>query len=211
MIGRIGETPRTFCHRRNSYTTQVELKQNLQLSGLFIFNKTYKTMKISNPKILMLLFILGAISCEDKLDINSESGDVMSFNNSLSASQGKVANTVNGLAIIKAPLYDGSDAGPLDLNLAKSWVAKFKGSVGPDEIQSRYFGRDVIDQILAQQGCTGLRIYYAINDGGEKVLIISGVDSTGTDMLPVSPTLVADENTLADASLPCPGYCPDGL
>ena len=106
---------------------------------------------------------------------------------------------------------NGSDAGPLDLKLAKSWVAKFKGSVGPDEIQSRYFGRDVIDQILAQQGCTGLRIYYAINDGGEKVLIISGVDSTGANMVPTSPTLVAGENTLADASLPCPGYCPNGL
>ena len=190
----------------------MDLKQNLQLSGLFIFNKTYKTMKISYPKILMLLIILGAVSCEEKLDINNESGDALSFNNSLSASQGKVVNTVNGLAIIKAPLYDGSDAGPLDLNLAKSWVAKFKGSVGPDEIPSRYFGRDVIDQILAQQGCTGLRIYYAINDGGEKVLIISGVDSTGTDMLPVSPTLVAGESTLADASYPCPPYCdPKGL
>ena len=168
-------------------------------------------MKISYPKILMLLFVLSIISCEDKLDKNSESGDALSFKNSLSASQGKVANTVNGLAIIKGPLYDGSDAGPIDLNLAKSWVAKFKGKVGPDEIQSRYFGRDVIDQILAQQGCTGLRIYYAINDGGEKVLVISGVDSTGADMLPVSPTLVAGENTLADASRPCPPYCPNGL
>ncbi len=25
MIGRIGKTPSTFCHRRNSYTTQVEV------------------------------------------------------------------------------------------------------------------------------------------------------------------------------------------
>ena len=168
-------------------------------------------MKISYPKIIMLLFVLGVISCEDKLDMSNESGDAMSFRNSLSASQGKAANTANGLSISKAPLYDGSDAGPIDLNLAKSWVAKFKKNAGPNEIQSRYFGRDVIDQILAQQGCTGLRIYYAINDGGERVMIISGVDSTGANMVSTSPTLVAGENTLADFSWPCPGSCPNGL
>ncbi len=154
------------------------------------------------------MFFLGAISCEDKLDMNNESSDVLNFRNALPDSKGKVAHNGRENSSNTAPLYDGSDAGPIDLNLATSWVANFQGSVGPDEIQSRYFGRDVIDQILAQEGCTGLRIYYAINDGGEKVLIISGVDITGGNMLPTSPTLVAGENTLADASYPCPPYCP---
>jgi len=77
-----------------------------------------------------------------------------------------------------------------------------------DEIRSHYFGRDVIDKILSQDGCTGVRIYYALNDSGEKKIIISGVDSQGNNMLPESSTVTAGENILADFSWPCPDVCP---
>ncbi len=107
------------------------------------------------------------------------------------------------------PKYDGSDSGPIDLSTARKWVQNFKTAhPDPKEIRSHYFGRWIIDKILRQPGCTGLRIYYALNDEGAKELIISGVDGQGGTMNPQSLTLSGDDpNTLADASFPCPPIC----
>ena len=44
-------------------------------------------------------------------------------------------------------------------------------------------GRDIIDQILAQPGCAGLRFYNAINEFGQTTLVYVGVDAQGNDMM----------------------------
>jgi len=108
------------------------------------------------------------------------------------------------------PKYDGTDGGPIDLTTARQWVKNFRATIPPAEVRSHYFGRDIVDTILAQPGCTGLRIYYAINDKKEKEIIISGADDTGEDMLPGEGAEGSGGNTLADASYPCPSVCPTG-
>ena len=44
-------------------------------------------------------------------------------------------------------------------------------------------GRNIIDQILAQPGCAGLRFYNAINEFGQTTLVYVGVDAQGNDMI----------------------------
>ncbi|HEY8971793.1 MAG TPA: hypothetical protein VIM64_21980 [Puia sp.] len=44
-------------------------------------------------------------------------------------------------------------------------------------------GRNIIDQILAQPGCAGLRFYNAINEFGQTTLVYVGVDAQGNDMM----------------------------
>jgi hypothetical protein len=44
-------------------------------------------------------------------------------------------------------------------------------------------GRNIIDQILAQPGCAGLRFYNAINEFGQTTLVYVGVDANGNDMM----------------------------
>ncbi|MBL7864718.1 MAG: hypothetical protein JNK10_07590 [Cyclobacteriaceae bacterium] len=103
------------------------------------------------------------------------------------------------------PRYDGSDSGPIDLTTARKWVQNFRNQAPATEVRSHYFGRDIIDRILGQKGCTGIRIFYARNEQGQKELIIAGTDDTGSLMLP-DPD--GKGNSLADDSWPCPPICP---
>jgi hypothetical protein len=56
-----------------------------------------------------------------------------------------------------------------------------KNAIG--ESKSYVIGRTIIDQILAQPGCVGLRIFEAINEEGKKTLVYVGIDSKGNNLL----------------------------
>lgn len=167
-------------------------------------------MKYFKQRNFLFLFFLGAISCEDKLDIVSYNSDIVNLQNAPPDSKGKKTynlSRTNSSGEHISPLYDGSDSGPIDLSLAKDWIENFRNTIDAHDTRSHYFGRNVIDNILLQDNCTGLRIYYALKDNGEKVLIIAGVDSGGNIMLPLSQTVTIGENILADYSWPCPTVC----
>jgi hypothetical protein len=63
------------------------------------------------------------------------------------------------------------------------------------------FPRAVLDQILAQAGCEGVRIYLAQNDAGETTLVALGTDADGRDM---------DQGLIVDDVFPCPPFCGGG-
>jgi len=48
----------------------------------------------------------------------------------------------------------------IDLKTATKWT-RYSRQRHPNETISHLFGRDIIDKILSQQDCAGLRIYYA--------------------------------------------------
>ena len=50
---------------------------------------------------------------------------------------------------------------------------------------------NIIDQILAQPGCAGMRFYNAYNEIGEKTLVYTGVDEFGKAI--VEYTIVTNE------------------
>jgi hypothetical protein len=107
------------------------------------------------------------------------------------------------------PKFDGSDSGPIALPIARQWVQNFKNQMSsPDEIRAHYFGRDIIDRLLSQPGCTGIRVYYALNDKNVKEVLIVGVDDKGDNQLPANDKLDAQDNVIADISFPCPSVCP---
>jgi hypothetical protein len=51
------------------------------------------------------------------------------------------------------------------------------------ESKSYIIGRTIIDQMLSQPGCVGLRIFDAINENGDKTLVYVGIDSKGNNLL----------------------------
>ena len=61
------------------------------------------------------------------------------------------------------------------------------------------FGRGIIDQILAQPGCVGLRYYYGIDKSSAPVLVLVGVTADNNDIW---------QGTLAEVAYPCPPICP---
>ena len=53
----------------------------------------------------------------------------------------------------------------------------------PGQTYTYIVGRNIIDEILAQPGCVGLRFYDALNEEGNKTMVYVGVDASGKDIL----------------------------
>ncbi|ULQ56671.1 hypothetical protein KJS94_00480 [Flavihumibacter rivuli] len=47
----------------------------------------------------------------------------------------------------------------------------------PIETKAYFIGRNIIEQILNQPGCVGIRFYNALNEAGQKTLVYVGIDS----------------------------------
>ncbi|GEM_PF-3535336 len=65
-------------------------------------------------------------------------------------------------------------------------------------IKGGAFNRDVIDNILGQNGCIGIRVYYGMHDDGKYTFIIVGVDAAGDDL---------SDGIIAQVPIPCPPFC----
>jgi hypothetical protein len=100
----------------------------------------------------------------------------------------------------------GDEGAAIDLELAATWTKNHRHR-HPDGIVSQFFGQKILKTILAQDGCLGIRIYYAnkehlsgwqkfwvsvgnffirvvANSDGEKRFVITGVVASGHDQLP---------------------------
>jgi hypothetical protein len=106
--------------------------------------------------------------------------------------------------------FNGTEGAPIELKTAKEWAANYRASLkDPNDTVAHFFGFEIIEKILAEPGCIGIRIYYGINDKGEKQLMLIGADKAGDNLLPEEGmSLLGDGNTIADMSYPCPSYCP---
>ena len=55
--------------------------------------------------------------------------------------------------------------------------------ITPEGVTSYVIGRNIIDEILAQQGCAGIRFYNALNENNQKTLVYVGIDADGKDIV----------------------------
>lgn len=67
-------------------------------------------------------------------------------------------------------------------DLARTLVRTYQETY-PETFTGVTIGRNIIDQILAQPGCVGMRFYNAINEEGQKTLVYVGVDASGKDLI----------------------------
>jgi hypothetical protein len=65
-------------------------------------------------------------------------------------------------------------------------------------VKGGFFGRKAIEDILAQQGCVGIRIYYGQHDDGKPALVLVGADANENDI---------EGGLFAEDFKPCPPYC----
>src|ERR1700722_12374944 len=64
-------------------------------------------------------------------------------------------------------------------------------------------GRNIIEKILAQPGCVGLRFHHALNEKGQKTLVYVGMDANGNDlakqtMVTENGVMMCEEALIAD-------------
>jgi len=89
--------------------------------------------------------------------------------------------------------YNGSEGGQITVKEGSAMTAAYRQN-NPDDPLGHFFGKDILQQILNQDGCQGIRMYYAENGDGGKELVIVGADADENDIL----------DLVADVSRPCP-------
>jgi hypothetical protein len=83
----------------------------------------------------------------------------------------------------------------------------------PNEIKCFTMGKTILEQILAQPGCAGMRFYNGINELGQKTLVYVGIDADGKDLvkkivvlgngeLTSERAIIADRNDNVPTTLP---------
>ena len=99
--------------------------------------------------------------------------------------------------------YNGSEGGAISRAAARALMSNYRNSpayAANDQINGILFGKDHIEDLLAQPGCKGIRIYYG-KDGTANTdspqLILVGIDIDGNDMA----------GLIIDMGIPCPEHC----
>lgn len=96
----------------------------------------------------------------------------------------------------------------IGLELGTQMVKGYQQS-NPSDVHSYLIGRNIIDHILAQPGCVGIKFYNAFDEKGIKTLVYIGVDIRGNGIvkqsvvtsngdLGTSNGIVADRSTRPD-------------
>lgn len=93
------------------------------------------------------------------------------------------------------PLFDQDHRIPLEE--AAEMTARFRETINPDEKVAGCFEAGQARELLAQEGCAGLRYYYGINND-QPGLILVAVDKDGNDMI---------DGIILEVSKPCPPFC----
>ncbi len=92
--------------------------------------------------------------------------------------------------------FNGTEGGSISLTAGAALTGEYRKK-NPGATKGHFFGKDILQDILDQEGCMGIRMYYGLDEDGNKELVLVGAD--------------ADENDLtalvADLSMPCPGVC----
>jgi hypothetical protein len=66
----------------------------------------------------------------------------------------------------------------IGFDLGQQMVTEYQAA-NPTDIHFYEIGRNILDQILAQPTCAGIRFYNAFNEAGEKTLVYVGLNNEG--------------------------------
>lgn len=94
--------------------------------------------------------------------------------------------------------FNGREGEQITLPEASKLTSEYRIQ-NPTSTKGHFIGRDLIERILEQEDCQGLRIYHGIdheNDDSQEIVVV-GADSNEDDLLEV----------IADRSIPCPPRC----
>ena len=95
--------------------------------------------------------------------------------------------------------FDGNEGTIVSLQEASRWTANYRRTIPLGEVISQFVGREKLLDILNQDGCMGVRMYYAIDDDGKKNLVLVGAKENEDDM---------ENGIIVDKCFLCPPRCP---
>ncbi len=110
---------------------------------------------------------------------------------------------------------NGNEGAPIALATAKRWTASYRqneeqNNPGETVTKAHFFGKEKILEVLKQEECVGMRIYYGINDDKKREVIIVGTKSDENNILPSNEDNAdSGSGIVLDDSVWCPPFCPD--
>ncbi len=96
--------------------------------------------------------------------------------------------------------FDGSEGEQITINEAAQLTLTYRNN-HPNDTQAHFIGKELLHQILAQSECTGIRIYYGIDNSkgtATKELVLVGADANENDLY---------LGIIADRLVGCPSNC----
>jgi hypothetical protein len=118
------------------------------------------------------------------------------------------------------PQFDGTEGGQISLQQGADLTASYRLKF-PNATKGRFFGKEILQQILDQPGCVGIRMYFGVKkeesgSGHHANSSSSGSNNQAVTTSPIDLELVlvgANGNQddmldiIADISVPCPSFC----
>ncbi|MGC4021192.1 MAG: hypothetical protein QM734_04250 [Cyclobacteriaceae bacterium] len=103
-----------------------------------------------------------------------------------------------------------ADGDAITTQTSKQWIANY-GAKYPTSLVAHFFGHEILNQILGENDCIGIRMYYALNNSGVQQILLVGVNSKGQNILPsqINGKETDGGGSVGDMSYPCPSYCPN--
>lgn len=70
----------------------------------------------------------------------------------------------------------------IGFELGAKMVKEFQDAY-PNESIGVFVGKDIIESLLAQPGCVGIKMFNALNELGQKTLVFVGLDNAGRHII----------------------------
>ncbi|HEY4611882.1 MAG TPA: hypothetical protein VII11_02755, partial [Bacteroidota bacterium] len=99
---------------------------------------------------------------------------------------------------LRRRVFTGNENHHINLTDASRLTKRYRDSVPADAMKGGYFGRVIFEKVLAQEGCVGIRCYFAAFDDRTPTIVLAGVEKTGNDLW---------EGVLGEDVCPCPPFC----
>lgn len=101
-------------------------------------------------------------------------------------------------------VFNGTEGSAIELEQAAAWTANYRKEAIADAsgtvTKAHFYGREILQKLLDQEGCMGIRMYYARDENGQKQLVLVGADAEGNDM----------QGMVVDTGKICPPDCDTG-
>ena len=94
--------------------------------------------------------------------------------------------------------FDGKEGGSVSLSNAGEWTSAFRDEFS-GETKGVFFGKDILNDILGQSGCMGIRMYFAVK-ASKLQLVLVGAKANEDDQLAATDIVV-------DLGVNCPPSC----
>src|SRR5690606_39130718 len=92
-------------------------------------------------------------------------------------------------------MFDGTEGALISETSAVTIVGNYRSEYG-DEVKGLFLGRDILEELLDQEGAMGIRFYLAISNGNFTIVGVAA-DEDEDDII----------GKIADSAVPCPPRC----